>query len=40
MDTEQTFDKEFSIEDITNAIVNQVKSEVKLKYGKKKRHKQ
>lgn len=40
MDTEQQFDQEFSIEDITNAIVNQAKSEVKLKYGNKKRHRQ
>lgn len=40
MDTEETFDQEFSVEDITNAIVNQAKAEVKLKYGNKKRHKQ
>lgn len=40
MDTEQTFDQEFNVEDITNAIVNQAKAEVKSKYGKRKRHKQ
>jgi hypothetical protein len=37
---EAQFDEEFNLEDITNAIVNQAKSEVKSKYGKKKRHKQ
>ena len=40
MDTEQQFDQEFSIEEITNAIVNQAKAEVKSKYGNKKRHRQ
>ena len=40
MDTEQTFDQEFSLEDITNAIVNQAKAEVKARYGNKKRHRQ
>lgn len=40
MDTEKTFDEEFSVEDITNAIVNQAKAEVKAKYGNKKRHRQ
>ena len=40
MDTEQTFDEEFSVEEITNAIVNQAKAEVKAKYGNKKRHRQ
>jgi hypothetical protein len=40
MDTEQTFDEEFSVEDITNAIVDQAKAEVKAKYGNKKRHRQ
>jgi hypothetical protein len=33
-------DAEISIEDITNAIVNQVKSDVKSKYGNKKKHRQ
>jgi hypothetical protein len=36
MDNEQ----EFNVEDITNAIVNQVKAEVKAKFGNKKRHRQ
>jgi hypothetical protein len=40
MDTEDTFDQEFSIEDITKAIVNQAEAEVKSKYGNKKRHRQ
>lgn len=40
MDTEQTFDQEFSVEEITNAIVSQAKSDVKSKYGNKKRHRQ
>jgi len=40
MDTEKTFDQEFSIEDITNAIVNQAKAEVKASFGNKKRHRQ
>jgi hypothetical protein len=40
MDTEQNFDQEFTVEDITNAIVNQAKADVKAKYGNKKRHRQ
>ena len=40
MDTEQTFDEEFSVEDITNAIVNQARADVKAKFGNKKRHRQ
>jgi hypothetical protein len=40
MDTEETFDQEFSVEEITNAIVNQAKSEIKTKFGNKKRHRQ
>ncbi len=40
MDTEQTFDEEFSVEDITNAIVEQAKAEIKSKFGNKKRHRQ
>jgi hypothetical protein len=40
MDTEQTFDKEFSVEDITNAIVNQAKADIKAKFGNRKRHRQ
>jgi hypothetical protein len=37
---ESEFDQEFSVEDITNAIVNQAKAEVKSKFGNKKRHRQ
>jgi hypothetical protein len=37
---EAEFDQEFSVEDITNAIVNQAKAEVKVKYGNRKRHRQ
>jgi hypothetical protein len=40
MDTEKTFDQEFSVEDITNAIVDKAKAEVKARYGNKKRHRQ
>jgi hypothetical protein len=40
MDTEKTFDREFNLEDITNAIVEQAKAEVKSKFGNKKRHRQ
>jgi hypothetical protein len=40
MDTEKQFDQEFNIEEITNAIVNQAKAEVKSKFGNKKRHRQ
>ncbi len=40
MDTEQAFDQEFSVEEITNAIVNQAKADVKSRYGNKKRHRQ
>jgi hypothetical protein len=40
VDTEQTFDQEFTVEEITNAIVNQAKAEVKSKFGNKKRHRQ
>ena len=37
---EAQFDEEFNLEDITNAIVNQAKAEVKYKFGNKKRHRQ
>ncbi len=37
---EAEFDEEFNVEDITNAIVNQAKAEVKSKFGNKKRHRQ
>jgi hypothetical protein len=33
-------EEEFNVEDITNAIVNQAKAEVKAKFGNKKRHRQ
>lgn len=37
---EAQFDEEFNVEDITNAIVNQAKAEVKSKFGNRKRHRQ
>jgi hypothetical protein len=37
---ESEFDQEFNVEEITKAIVAQAKSEVKSKYGNKKRHRQ
>jgi hypothetical protein len=40
VDTEQTFDQEFSVEEITKAIVDQAKAEVKASFGNKKRHRQ
>jgi hypothetical protein len=40
VDTEKQFDQEFNLEDITNAIVNQAKADVKSKFGNKKRHRQ
>jgi hypothetical protein len=40
MDTEKEFDQEFNLEDITKAIVDQAKADVKSKYGNKKRHRQ
>jgi hypothetical protein len=40
VDTEQTFDQEFNLDEITKAIVDKAKADVKAKYGKKKRHKQ
>ena len=40
VDTEEAFDQEFSVEDITNAIVNQAKADIKAKFGNKKRHRQ
>jgi hypothetical protein len=38
--SEEKFDQEFSIEDITNAILDQAKADVKSKFGNKKRHRQ
>ena len=40
MDTEKTFDQEFSVEELTKTIVDNIKKNVKVKYGNKKRHKQ
>jgi len=40
VDTEQTFDQEFSVEEITKSIVDKAKAEVKSRYGNKKRHRQ
>jgi hypothetical protein len=40
VDTEQTFDQEFTVKDIVKAIVNQAKADVKSKFGNKKRHRQ
>ena len=40
MNTEIEFDKEFLVEDITKAIVEKAKADVKSKYGNKKRHRQ
>jgi hypothetical protein len=37
---EAEFDQEFSVEEITKAIVDQAKSEVKARFGNKKRHRQ
>lgn len=37
---EEDFDKEFNLEEITNAIVNQAKADVESKFGNKKRHRQ
>ena len=40
MDTEQEFDNEYDVSAIAQNMVDKIKSEVKSKYGKKKRHKQ
>jgi hypothetical protein len=40
MDTEQQFDNEFDLDSTTKEIVDKIKSDVKLKYGNKKRHRQ
>jgi hypothetical protein len=40
MDTEQQFDNEFDVDAITKEMVDKIKSDVKLKYGNKKRHRQ
>ena len=40
MDTEQTFDQEFSVEEAVRVIVEKAKADVKSRYGNKKRHRQ
>jgi len=40
MDTEQQLDSEFDVDITTKEIVDKIKSDVKLKYGNKKRHRQ
>jgi hypothetical protein len=40
MDTEQTFDQEFSVDEIARIIVDQAKADIKAKFGNKKRHRQ
>ena len=40
MDTEQTFDQEFNVEETVKVIVEKAKAEVKSRYGNKKRHRQ
>jgi hypothetical protein len=37
---EEEFDQEFSVEDITKAIVAKAKADIIRKYGNKKRHRQ
>jgi hypothetical protein len=37
---EAEFDQEFNVEDITKAIVDQAKADVKSRFGNKKRHRQ
>jgi hypothetical protein len=40
VDTEEQFDSEFDVDDIALQIVNNIKSDIKSKYGNRKRHKQ
>jgi hypothetical protein len=40
MDTEEKFDEEFNVDKLTKTIVDNIKNDVKIKYGNKKRHKQ
>jgi len=40
MDTEQQFDNELDVDAVTKEIVDKIKSDVKLRYGNKKRHRQ
>ena len=37
---EAEFDQEFTVEEITRAIVDQAKSDIKAKFGNRKRHRQ
>ena len=40
MTTETDFDDEFSVDELTKIIVDKARSDVKSKYGNRKRHKQ
>jgi hypothetical protein len=40
VDTEEQFDQEFGVDELTKTIVDSIKNDVKIKYGNKKRHKQ
>jgi hypothetical protein len=40
VDTEEQFDQEFSVDELTKTILDSIKNDVKTKYGNKKRHKQ
>jgi len=40
VDTEQTFDQEFTVEELTKIIVDQAKADIKAKFGNKKIHRQ
>lgn len=40
MDTEKQFDSEFDVDTFAQDMVDRIKSEVKAKYGNKKRHNQ
>jgi hypothetical protein len=40
VDTEQTFDDEFNLDEITKAIVDNAKAQVKANHSNKKRHRQ
>jgi hypothetical protein len=40
MDTEHQFDNEFDVDAVTKEMIDKIKSDVKLKYGNKKRHRQ
>ena len=40
MDTEQQFDNEFDVDAVTKEMVDKIKSDIKLKYRNKKRHRQ